>query len=332
MPIKAPAGSAVAFCGWCCGYGTKSTPKSAPTGSDKVWAIYRHPSSRKVYTIYGKYRSGTLEGLRHSVHSKGKILTDAAFKSLIDTKVRGGYRCGNAKARDFAAQLRRAGFAVARSAKATASPRTTPAKRRRAASPRTTPAKRRRAASPGRRSPPRSSSVRSPKQSPRPKNNCAAAPTEAALRKLMRTHAVTGGRTKLQMAEALMRVRGTALPTAALEAILPLLRGPSAAEARRVLRRRAAAGPVTSYRGLWQKRPKAVAAMKRDELITHLRAFRNAWERVTQRDQDLSNARLQRETVAGLRSLLAFYYSDTSRVLAEEWLTGAKHRAAAAES
>ena len=129
MPIKAPAGSAVAFCGWCCGYGTKSTPKSAPTGSDKVWAIYRHPSSRKVYTIYGKYRSGTLEGLRHGVYSKGKILTDAAFKTLIDTKVRGGYRCGNAKARDFAAQLRRAGFAVARSAKAAASPRTTPAKK-----------------------------------------------------------------------------------------------------------------------------------------------------------------------------------------------------------
>ena len=156
--------------------------------------------------------------------------------------------------------------------------------------------------------------------------------TAAALRKLMKTHAVTGGRTKRQMAEALMRVRGSALPTAALEAILPLLQGTAAADARRALRRRAAAGPTTRYRGLWRKRPKPVAAMKRNELITHLRAFRNAWERVTFRNQDLSNARLQIETVASLRSLLAFYYSDTSRILAEEWLTDAKAGAAAAES
>ena len=77
---------------------------------------------------------------------------------------------------------------------------------------------------------------------------------------------------------------------------------------------------MTRYRGMWRKKPKAVSAMKRNELITHLRAFRNAWERITRRNQDLSNARLQSETVASLRSLLRFYYSDTARILAEEWL------------
>ena len=182
-----------------------------------------------------------------------------------------------------------------------------------------------------RRSTDKKPSPRSNKNKKTPAPAPASTVTAAALRKLMKTHAVTGGRTKRQMAEALMRVRGSALPTAALEAILPLLQGPAAADARRVLRRRAAAGPVTRYRGLWRKRPKPVAAMKRNELITHLRAFRNAWERVTRRNQDLSNARLQSENVAGLRSLLTFYYSDTSRILAEEWLratpTAARGRA-----
>ena len=168
--------------------------------------------------------------------------------------------------------------------------------------------------------PARRRSTKKKKPAPRPKKPPASTVTAAALRRLMKTHAVTGGRTKCQMAEALMRVRGSALPTAALEAILPLLKGPAATDARRVLRRRAAAGPVTRYRGMWRKKPKAVSAMKRNELITHLRAFRNAWERITRRNQDLSNARLQSETVASLRSLLRFYYSDTARILAEEWL------------
>ena len=137
--------------------------------------------------------------------------------------------------------------------------------------------------------------------------------TAAALRRLMKTHAVTGGRTKKEMAEALMRVRGGALPSAALEAILPLLHGPAATEARRLLRGRAAT-PVTNYRGMWRKRPKALSAMKRNELITHLRAFRRAWERITRRNQDLSNERLRRETVPSLRSLLKYYYSGKSVV------------------
>ena len=143
--------------------------------------------------------------------------------------------------------------------------------------------------------------------------------TAAALRKLMKTHAVTGGRTKNEMANTLMRVRGGALPSAALEAILPLLHGPAATEARRLLRGRAAA-PVTHYRGMWRKRPKALSTMKRSELITHLRAFRNAWERITRRNQDLSNERLRRETAPGLRSLLRYYYSEECRLQAAEWL------------
>lgn len=60
--------------------------------------------------------------------------------------------------------------------------------------------------------------------------------------------------------------------------------------------------------------------MNRAELVRHLKSFRNAWEKVTERNQDLSDERLKEETVVSLRKLLKHYYSDESKRQAEDWL------------
>jgi len=60
--------------------------------------------------------------------------------------------------------------------------------------------------------------------------------------------------------------------------------------------------------------------MNRDELLKDLRSFRNAWEKITTRDQDLHDDLLNSETVEDLRKHLSFYYSDQAKIIAENWL------------
>jgi hypothetical protein len=75
-----------------------------------------------------------------------------------------------------------------------------------------------------------------------------------------------------------------------------------------------------SYQGLWKKKPKPLSKMKRAELVKHLQSFRNAWEKVTEKNQDLDDIRLKEETVVSLRTLLKYYYSDDAKRQSEEWL------------
>lgn len=60
--------------------------------------------------------------------------------------------------------------------------------------------------------------------------------------------------------------------------------------------------------------------MSREELIKNLKLFRNAWEKITRRNQDLSDERLKEESTEQLRGLIEFYYSDEGRNIAAEWL------------
>ena len=145
-------------------------------------------------------------------------------------------------------------------------------------------------------------------------------PTVAAMKALLKKHHVVNSHgSKSGMAAALLKVRGRALPDSTLETILPLLCSKAATKVRKLLQKRAA-NPVTRYRGMWRPRPKPLSAMSRSELMANLRSFRNAWERVTTRNQDMSNADLEATTMARLRSLLNFYYSEHARVTAEGWL------------
>ena len=66
--------------------------------------------------------------------------------------------------------------------------------------------------------------------------------------------------------------------------------------------------------------PKPLDKMTREEIVKELRSFRNAWEKITTRSMDLSNMRLGSESLTSLKSLLKHYYSDESKLQAEEWL------------
>jgi hypothetical protein len=66
--------------------------------------------------------------------------------------------------------------------------------------------------------------------------------------------------------------------------------------------------------------PKPLTQMSREELIKELRSFRNAWERITSKSMDLSNSRLRSESLTSLRSLLKDFYTNESKLLAEQWL------------
>jgi len=95
-----------------------------------------------------------------------------------------------------------------------------------------------------------------------------------------------------------------------------------AAEQKRVKRLLKERGdkPIRSYQGMWKEAPTAISKMSRETLIKNLRSFRDAWEKKTARNQDLSNERLNGESTQRLRSLIKFYYSDGGRRIAEDWL------------
>ena len=77
--------------------------------------------------------------------------------------------------------------------------------------------------------------------------------------------------------------------------------------------------PVKSprdYRGLWKPQPKPIEQMKNDELISELKAFRDAWEYETKISQDLDDTRLEHDTTHNkgmLQELLTQYYSEDNR-------------------
>ena len=71
---------------------------------------------------------------------------------------------------------------------------------------------------------------------------------------------------------------------------------------------------------MWEPKPKPLGKMNRDELISRLEKFRDAWEKITTRSMDLSDERLGYESLTSLKSLLKHYYSDESKLQAEEWL------------
>ena len=61
---------------------------------------------------------------------------------------------------------------------------------------------------------------------------------------------------------------------------------------------------------MWKPLPKSLREMSRSELIEHIRGFRDAWEHMTTRNQDLFDERLEAETDAELRGHLKYYFSE----------------------
>ena len=139
------------------------------------------------------------------------------------------------------------------------------------------------------------------------------------LRQLKKKYSVSVNGSKKEMANGLWTVRGDSMSSEDIQYILPILDNINKKEAEKLLQRRNT-NVITNYKKMWKPMPKPLNQMTREEIVKELRSFRNAWEKITTRSQDLSDMRLGSESLTSLKSLLKHYYSDESKLQAEEWL------------
>ena len=134
-----------------------------------------------------------------------------------------------------------------------------------------------------------------------------------------KNNVLTSGASKGALALRIYKIRGSGLSTEDLEKIAHLLPGKDKREAKKMIQQQSE-NPVTDYKGMWKPAPKALNKMSRSEMIRSLRAFRDAWEREMGRNQDLSDERLAGETDKNLREHLTYYYSETAKNQAANWI------------
>ena len=121
------------------------------------------------------------------------------------------------------------------------------------------------------------------------------------------------------MAQGLFRLSSSTIESNDLELIYNLLDKGQQKKATQLIEDRINK-PITNYKGMYEPLTKQISSMTREELINNLQKFRASWEKITTRDQDLSDERLNSEPTQRLRKLIKFYYSDSARLLAEDWL------------
>jgi len=142
----------------------------------------------------------------------------------------------------------------------------------------------------------------------------------AELKKIGKKNSVsTAGKSKGQIALLLFNIRGNALSTRELQEIHSLLPSKQKKEARQMIATQTET-PITDYKGMWKPAPKPLHEMSRREMINSLRKFRDAWEKNMGRNQDLSDERLAGETDKALREQLEYYYSETAKNQAANWI------------
>jgi hypothetical protein len=139
------------------------------------------------------------------------------------------------------------------------------------------------------------------------------------LRQLLKKYNASFNGSKEAMAQKLFRLRRATIESADLELIYNLLDKGQQKKATQLIQDRINK-PITNYRGMYEPPTKPISSMTREELIKNLQKFRDSWEKITTRDQDLSDERLNSEPTERLRNLIKFYYSDDAKFLAEDWL------------
>jgi predicted SnoaL-like aldol condensation-catalyzing enzyme len=143
--------------------------------------------------------------------------------------------------------------------------------------------------------------------------------SQEELVKLAKHHKVTTSGSKKELAEKIWRVRGNALPAKDLSKILHLLSKESQKKVNNTIKEQIEQ-PITNYRGMWYPQPKPLREMRKDELLRRVRQFRDAFEKITTRNQDLHDDRLAGETDKQLRNHLQYYFSEGARLQSEDWL------------
>jgi len=139
------------------------------------------------------------------------------------------------------------------------------------------------------------------------------------LRQLLKKYNVTTSGSKEKMAQGLFRLSSSTIESNDLELIYNLLDKTQQKKATKLIEDRINK-PITNYKGMYEINKKPISSMTREELIKNLKKFRDSWEKITTRDQDLSDERLKDETTDALRKLIKFYYSNSAKLLAEDWL------------
>jgi hypothetical protein len=139
------------------------------------------------------------------------------------------------------------------------------------------------------------------------------------LRQLLKKYNASFNGSKEAMAQKLFRLRRATIESADLELIYNLLDKGQKIKATKLIQDRINK-PITNYRGMYEPLTKPISSMTREELIKNLQKFRDSWEKITTRDQDLSDERLNGEPTERLRNQIKFYYSDDAKFLAEDWL------------
>ena len=139
------------------------------------------------------------------------------------------------------------------------------------------------------------------------------------LRQLLKKYNASFSGSKENMARGLFRLNSSTIESADLELIYNLLDKGQQKKATQLINARINK-PITNYRGMYEPLTKPISSMTREELIKNLQKFRDSWEKITKRDQDLSDERLNSEPTERLRNQIKFYYSDDAKFLAEDWL------------
>lgn len=139
------------------------------------------------------------------------------------------------------------------------------------------------------------------------------------LRQLLKKYHASFNGSKEAMAQKLFRLRRATIESNDLELIYNLLDKGQKIKATKLIQDRINK-PITNYRGMYEPLTKPISSMTREELIKNLQKFRTSWEKITTRDQDLSDERLNSEPTQRLRKLIKFYYSNDAKFLAEDWL------------
>ena len=143
--------------------------------------------------------------------------------------------------------------------------------------------------------------------------------SQEQLVKMTKKYHVTSSGTKQQLADRLWRISGSSIPAKDLAKIMHLLSKETQKEVNKKIKAQIEQ-PITNYRGMWYPQPKPLSEMPRSELLKHIRRFRDAFEKITTRNQDLNDDRLANETDQQLRHHLKYYFSEESRIQSAEWL------------
>lgn len=130
---------------------------------------------------------------------------------------------------------------------------------------------------------------------------------------------LSSGKSKSQLALLIYNISSHSMTTPDLERIVHLLPGKEKRKAKQLIDKQRE-NPITDYKGIWKPIPKPLNKMSRVELIRNLRNFRDAWEKETGRNQDLSDERLDGETDKTLRQLLGWFYTDAAKNIAANWI------------